>query len=110
MPTNQTCHCLNIQEKVQEKVTFITQKVTAQCDIRWGKLYGFIHTMFNMWCVLCHIVHKNCNLTLGNDTYYIVMDETTQPFMDLHIKKSSWTTYWKQFTIFKQNCFKIQKW
>ncbi len=36
-------------------------------------------TMYKMWCLLWHILHKNSNLTLGNGTRKTnVMDETTK--------------------------------
>jgi hypothetical protein len=34
-----------------------------------GKLCGFIHTMYNVWCLLWHILHYNDNLTLGDVVY-----------------------------------------
>jgi hypothetical protein len=43
-------------------------------------------TMYNTWCLLWHIIHKNCNLTLSNDTYYKIQPLAIERlFCDLFI-------------------------
>jgi len=55
-------------------------------------------TMYNMWCLLWHIIHKNYNLTLSNGTHYKI-----QP---LAIERLSCNIFIIIVWYFARTCFK----
>ncbi len=53
---------------LQEKVAFHHTKSHGPWHlfmVSQGNCTVSCNTMYNLWCLLWHIIHKNCNLTLG---------------------------------------------
>ncbi len=60
---------LSLSLSLQENVVFLTQKTAARDTcVRLISLWFHPIKCYSMWCLLCHIFHKNGNLTSGNGT------------------------------------------